>query len=205
MPRTDSSGVQTPVGTDAFNPIPQFTTWQDGNAAYNNFRVVDLDTDRTALAAPVLRDGLLVYVKATKLYWPYQGSAWGQSFANGIGPWTAYTPSFTNITASGVAFQWRREGELARVRVKLTVTGTSGNPEFSLPVAAVTPAHPFAIYNGMLSHISPTLTGGAVFQVAASDVSPTVVRMYGWGYTALSPGNPPNTHTLAGEFTYRIA
>lgn len=76
MPYTDSSGVQIPVGTDAFNPTSQFKTWQDGNATYNNRVVVLLDSDRTTLATPVLRAGLECYVESTDKVWTYDGTSW---------------------------------------------------------------------------------------------------------------------------------
>lgn len=94
MPYTDASGVQIPVGTDAFSPTAQFKTWQDKNATYNNRVTVPVDANRTALAAPILRQGLRCYVEATDLEWVYDGTEWIQAF-----PLTNLQLGTTNSTA----------------------------------------------------------------------------------------------------------
>lgn len=73
---TTASGAPIPTGTDAFNPTAQFKAWADWTAKYENRVIVNLDTDRTALATPVLRDGLECYVTATDKVWLYEGTTW---------------------------------------------------------------------------------------------------------------------------------
>lgn len=76
MTYTTASGVQIPQGPDAFNPPAQFRTWADGDDVFNNFLNVNLDSERTALAPPKLRDGVFCSVRTTKTLWVYQGTTW---------------------------------------------------------------------------------------------------------------------------------
>lgn len=94
MPYITASGVSIPQGTDAYTPPTQFKVWGDKAATYENRVVVALDSDRTALASPVLRDGLECYVTATGITWLYRGTVWRAWDSD----WIAYTPTFTNIT-----------------------------------------------------------------------------------------------------------
>jgi hypothetical protein len=77
MTYTTGSGVPIPQGTDAFNPPAQFKDWGDKAATYENHVVVALDSERLALVAPVLRDGLRCYVSGTGIEWLYLGG-WGR-------------------------------------------------------------------------------------------------------------------------------
>lgn len=72
MTYTTASGVLIPQGPDAFNPAPQFREWADGDDVFNNLLNVNLDADRTTLAPPQLRDGILCWVRDTKTLWSYQ-------------------------------------------------------------------------------------------------------------------------------------
>ena len=76
MTYTTASGIQIPQGTDAFNPPAQFRDWADSEAEFDNFLNVNLDSERTALAAPQLRDGVFCWVRATQTLWCYQGTTW---------------------------------------------------------------------------------------------------------------------------------
>ena len=76
MTYNTASGVPIPQGTDAFNPPAQFRDWADGDDAFNNALNVNLDSERTALAPPKLRDGILCWVRTTKTLWSYQGTTW---------------------------------------------------------------------------------------------------------------------------------
>lgn len=130
MPYTDSSGVQIPVGTDAFNPTAQFATWQNGNATYNNRVIVPLDTDRTALASPVLRKGLRCYVEATDLEWVYTGTVWVQAF-----PLTNLQLGTTNSTA-------RTETQYGVTKITGAATNLIwGTVTFPVPFASIPIIH----------------------------------------------------------------
>lgn len=124
MTYTTPSGVQIPQGTDAFNPPAQFKTWADGDDAFNNCLNVNLDSDRTALAAPTLRDGILCWVRSTKTLWSYQAGwtvVWSDSgwipfpFASG---WSDFTPTSWGSVA------YRKVG--SRVTLRGVPTSSSG-------------------------------------------------------------------------------
>lgn len=79
-----SSGVSIPQSTDAFSPGAQFKTWADGEAPFDYFTSVALDTDRTAITTPKLRSGLYCHVQATGQLWVYGGSSWSKVGATGM-------------------------------------------------------------------------------------------------------------------------
>jgi hypothetical protein len=60
MVRESASGSRTPEGPDAFSPTTQLATFADDEALWNNVIVRANAAARNALAAPELRDGILV-------------------------------------------------------------------------------------------------------------------------------------------------
>jgi hypothetical protein len=134
--------------------------------------------------------------------------------------WTAYTPTlntavgaFTLGTGGVNDCSWRYEGELVRVRYKFVLgtsfTFTAGDPRFTLPVAAVTPAHAFAVYNG----VSTITSGGAIYIVhalaaSAANMVQIVLGTAPAGVPSMSATSPWTWvagATLQGELTYRPA
>ena len=83
MTYNTASGVPIPQGTDAFNPPAQFRDWADGDDIFNNLLNVNLDSERTALAPPKLRDGIFCWVRGTKTLWSYQGTTWAVIWSSG--------------------------------------------------------------------------------------------------------------------------
>jgi hypothetical protein len=101
MVYTTASGTQIPQGTDAFNPPAQFRTWADHDSLFEYFMVVALDTDRTSITTPELRDGLRCYVQATNILWLYEDATWkNMSFRHT--EYTATSASVVSATTSSV-------------------------------------------------------------------------------------------------------
>lgn len=115
MPYITASGVQIPAASDAFNPNAQFTAWADKASTYDNVLVVAVDSDRTSLTAPELREGLLVYVKATEILWSYDGADWHGVWANAIARAvrTSTTPTISNsvFTDLSATANWVTTGQ----------------------------------------------------------------------------------------------
>lgn len=140
------------------------------------------------------------------------GSGW---FGSSIGPWISYTPTVTGIVlgAGGtIAAQWRREGDLIRVRVTIVwgSTASGSQPRISLPVTSIALRHLFEIVGtGSLS-----IAGGAqIWRSAFALVNTTTAQINYSTSGALadivvSPAAPAGLTTgdvMAGEFTYRPA
>lgn len=98
---TTVAGEQIPQGPDAFNPPAQFKTWADHAALWHNRIVVALDANRTALAAPELRDGLECYVTGTDVTWLYEGSSW-RSLSNPFSQAAGKVAAAANTTGNTV-------------------------------------------------------------------------------------------------------
>jgi hypothetical protein len=123
---TTASGVPVPQGTDAFSPATQFKNWADKAATYENRVVVALDSDRLALATPVLRDGLECYVTGTQIIWLYEGTTWVNVSPPVDTGWTALTlvSSWTNYGSGYGVARCRRIG--SRVQVAGLIKGGTG-------------------------------------------------------------------------------
>lgn len=138
MTYTTASGVVIPQGTDAFNPPAQYKTWADKAATYEYFTSVQLDSDRTALAAPEKRDGLYCYVRATKILWVYDGAwkPWESDWISATPIVTAQSGSFVSVTAT---LRWKYSAGAAvyLISVNIGSAGTaSGNILVAMPFTA---------------------------------------------------------------------
>jgi hypothetical protein len=192
------------------------------------FPVADVAA-RTALAAaysPSASNPLYVDRANAPTYGCLERTADGTTWTSVLhGAWTAYTPALSAATGSWSlggagavnSCAWRYEGELVRVRF-LFVLGTgftfpTADPRFTLPVTAVTPAHPFAIYNGMGSGRDVTVSGREdMFLLVSANTSATIAQIVAGsnpvsnvGITPTTPWTWAVTHALQGEFTYRPA
>lgn len=101
----------------------------------------DASARDTALSG-VLDEGMIAYLEDVNRYTFYDGSNWLDIVAgSSAGIWTAYTPSFTNLTVGNgtLSAAYCRVNDFVAVRVSLlfgSTTSMSGQPFFSLPVAA---------------------------------------------------------------------
>lgn len=126
---TTASGVPIPQGTDAFNPPAQFKAWGDAASITDNFYNVNLDSDRTSLAAPQLRDGIFCWVRGTKTLWSYQGSTWVKMIAPAD---TAVLTPAAGITI--VAQSLTKQNGMVTLNLRCTGTIFSGTLLTTLPV-----------------------------------------------------------------------
>ena len=173
MTYTTASGEVIPQGTDAFNPPAQFKTWADHGALWHNRIVVALDANRTALAAPELRDGIECYVTGTDITWLYEGSTW-KRWNSG---WITYTPTLTGFAVGTIGTpapvsetKYRYVNGRVRVYFKF-VFGSNGTPPTSArittPVAAAT--------LGVLSIVGGT---GNILRIATGTQYPLAPALY---------------------------
>jgi hypothetical protein len=174
---------------------------------------------------------LLPFGAGTLAYTPWEGLEWDETdtgmvyrYTSGAwlmksNLWTTYTPTVVGIvvgTGGTTVAQWRREGDLVRVRYCFTL-GSSGasvasNPTVTLPVNAVALNHPYMNYNGSGSIYDTSLAIPYVTFVGADNTAVGTFRIYTPGtngtYTALSATSPiaPGWATgdvIQGEFDYR--
>jgi len=134
MPYITQSGVSIPQGPDAFTPAAQYKGWADAEAVYDNFFNVALDSDRTSLAAPQLRDGIFCWVRATQTLWSYQGTSW-VNMLNDTG-WATPTlqNSWVNFGAPYRNCAYRRINGIVYVEGLLkSGTATANTVVFNLP------------------------------------------------------------------------
>jgi len=170
---------------------------------------------RTAseLSGLPLKDGLYADVLDTNALMRCDGAAWN---AAGIGQWTAYTPTLTNIvvgTGGVSSFIYRREGDEIRVRFVLKFGSAGASiqnlPTFTLPVNSVPLNHPFQTYNGGISYYDNAPGVNYPGVVAAENTSVSTVRLFhtnAGAYGNLGPAAPFSwaaDDALQGEFTYR--
>ena len=181
-----------------------------------------------AAIVPTTSRPLFVYQADTKELYVADGATVKllASLALGkMGAWTAYTPTLTAGTGSwslgttGAVNDcvWRYEGELVRVRFRFILgtgfTFPTADPRFSLPVPAVTPAHPFAVLAGVSSIRDTTVSGREdIIHVVHAVVDASTVQLVAGtsplGAPAITPTSPwtwAAAHVAAGEFTYRPA
>jgi len=138
---------------------------------------------------------------------------------NAIGPWTAYTPTFTNLTpgtGGAVSAVWRRERDLIRVHVRVTL-GSSGFtvgsiPTMTIPVEMFTPASPNARLINATTYYDVSANQTYAGDVSCVTGSTTSVRLLGWpagasGLALALNGTSPFTFAagdvLSFEFVYR--
>lgn len=130
-------GSSMPTGTDAFDPNAQLKTYQDGVSPYHNFRIYDDTTERDADTLPI--EGWGCYVISTKSVYRHNGSAW---VLNQIVR-TAFTPTWTNLTAGNAVEAWYYAvaGGFCDVFGTTTLGSSSSvgtNPYFAFPVTPIT-------------------------------------------------------------------
>lgn len=166
MPYTTASGVQIPVGTDVFAPTTQFKTWADKSATAENRYIVADDTARLALAAPVLREGISCFVKATGTEWTYNGSSWDKGTATSLR--LDFTNSVVNtITQIGIG----KVAGAAAAQVTASVT-------FPVSFASIP-----VITGGYVG----VRTTGAFNPASLADFAPNVIgKVYGASTTGLT-------------------
>lgn len=175
--------------------------------------------ERDALVNPIPGD--VCYVIDEKLHYARKGTSWE---VLGAGSWTSYTPALTNFTlgtggAAAVDCQWRREGDLIRVRWRFTF-GLNGItvgtlPTFSLPVPLVPlvgSQFGVPLVNGVASIYDVSATVGYAISLGEVAGNPNQVRMIYLGakgiYQPVANADPFGWQpgdTMAGEFTYRPA
>lgn len=124
-----ASGVSIPQGPDAFTPPTQFKGWGDAEASYDNFLNVNLDSDRTSLAPPILRDGIFCWVRGSQTLWAYQSSTWVKMIAPAE---TAVLTPAAGITI--VSQSLTKQNGLVTLDLRVTGTIFSGTLLTTLPV-----------------------------------------------------------------------
>ena len=174
---TTASGIQIPQGTDAFNPPAQFRDWADSEAEFDNFLNVNLDSERTALAAPQLRDGVFCWVRATQTLWCYQGTTWVSMF-NDTGWLTpALLSGWINFGAPYRICQYRRINGIVYVTGLLKGGATAAStPVLNLP-AGFRPSGSLFLgtqSNSALATMNLTAAGDLTLSVGASANSLTL-------------------------------
>lgn len=89
----NEAGESVPQGPDAFSPSSQFKGSADTRGTFENRVIVNLSTDRDALAPPVVRKGVRSYVQNDDTEWVWNGTTWvwaAKPPAQGIIPLTAF-------------------------------------------------------------------------------------------------------------------
>jgi hypothetical protein len=187
---TTASGVPIPQGTDAFNPPTQFKEWGDKEATYENRVVVAVDSDRTALAAPVLRDGLECYVTGTGIVWQYRGTVWKPWESD----WVAFTPTLSAASGGFVSAS-------ASMRYKWVAGGIQFWFTASMPSAGTAAGNLFATWpvpslrdvNVVGSEIAST---GWATQLRINGAGPAIIFKYD-GSTIIATGR---TVSISGYY-----
>ena len=164
-----ASGVPIPQGTDAFSPATQFKGWADAEAVYDNFFNVNLDSDRTSLASPQLRDGVFCWVRGTQILWSYQGATWVKTLAPIE---TAVLTPASGITI--VAQSLTKQNGMVTLNLRVTGTIFSGTQLTTIPVgfrpiAAFLPPAVAIIGSTPSAAASQTMTTGEVFGYTSSN------------------------------------
>lgn len=137
MVYTSISGVQVPDATDGFNPPAQFKTWVDKASEYDYYLPVADLTERNALAAPELREGLLVAVKSENALYYYTGAGWSEVWQD-----SNQTVNISNFGANWTAGTGAqvprivRQGNICNLYGAVTFgTGASTNNILTIPLA----------------------------------------------------------------------
>lgn len=126
--------------------------------------------------------------------------------------WTTYTATLTGLTlgsGGSASTQWRREGDLIRVRYHFVLGSSAGmsQPRFSLPVTSVALRHTFEVVghgsvaiSGARYASAPLLASTTLAQVNYLGVSGILSDLTLAAPAAWLPGD-----SLAGELVYRPA
>lgn len=140
---TTASGIQVPQGPDSFSPTAQFKDWADGEAVFDNFLNVNLDSERTALSAPKLRDGVFCWVRATSTLWVYQGTTWRTNAAEVANTTdflasTQLASATTAMTKTFPSLPYATTVELTWLGTMINATGTTQTARLNFNASAGT-------------------------------------------------------------------
>jgi len=137
---------------------------------------------------------------------------------NTIGPWTAYNPTLTNLTpgtGGAIVAAWRKERELIRVQIRVTLGSTGFTvgtiPTASLPVEMLTPPSPTARLDSATTYYDLSANQSFGGDISCVATSTTTVRLLAWpaasglaqAVTAVAPFTFAAGDVLSTEFTYR--
>lgn len=135
---------------------------------------------------------------------------------NAIGEWTAFTPSWTNLTVGNGAqtFNYAQVNEIVHVQFRLTLGSTSSvgsSPYFALPVASSGYVTYHSLGVAAFYDVGTAVYVGFVAYFAAGDsaiLRRSVVSGSNLSSAGLSSVNPFTWTTgdqMMGQFTYRAA
>lgn len=123
-------------------------------------------------------------------------------------PYTAYTPTVTNVTTSGRAAAWHRHGDHVDVDFDIVLSGAlTGILGITLPVSAsarfgAISGRPYVRGHGSI------LAGGALtpfFVVLESATTFRLMTTAGVYFTTGAPAGLGSTHIISGSLTYEAA
>lgn len=216
-----------PVASDLFAPHTHIKALADSILSFVPVANVSERTDVKNAAGAISAANPVAVVRADaapgrKLEITFDGTTWD---VLSYGTWTAYTPALSagtgafSLGGAGAVndCKWRYEGDLVRLRYRLTLgTGfvfPTTDPRIALPVAAVVPPHPFAAYNGIGSARDTTSSGRQDTLIALAPQLETdkIQLMTGTnpasaaGLSPTAPWTWAATHTMQGELTFRPA
>lgn len=104
-----------------------------------------------------------------------------------FGPWTAYTPTVTNLTGTSSDSAYSCQGKTCRVRIEVSGTGGTGFPTFTLPFTA---KNNYTVLSGMVFQ-----SGGYQQANCGAQGSPSIVVANFSVFTS-----NPNTYFCEGVY-----
>jgi hypothetical protein len=213
MTYTTTSGTPVPQGTDAFNPNVQLKALADNEDLYNWSTSVATVIARDALAAPILRDGLVVTVRADDSLNLWDGAGWSVWDTD----WQTYSPAVAGITVGNgtQTARYLRRGRTCVVDFAFVLGSTSAvsaSVVIPPPLSALAPpASTEVVGQALFRDASPSTnyTGVVRFaSVSAFDVFPQALS---GTYLAVAPTSTTvpftwtSTDYITARFEYELA
>lgn len=120
--------ITVPAGVTATNTGTTITQ----RAAFTALEGAVLPVRNSSALPASAKLGDTAYALETGVSYEWSGSAWKTIFV----PWTAYTPSTSNVSGGTVTGAWCRVRDTVHVRIVHTLSGAdlTGQPTYSLPI-----------------------------------------------------------------------